>query len=135
MAADGFVSVRSRDGFDATLARLAAAIAAKGLTRFADIDHARGAAEVGLQLRPTRLLIFGNARGGTPLMQARQTVGIDLPLKTLVWEDESGAVWLTYEDPAALAQRHGLGPQSESVVHALAGVLRALAAAAADLGQ
>ena len=135
MTSDALVSVRSRNGFDATVGRLAEAIGAKGLTRFADVDHARGAADVGLQLRPTRLLIFGNARGGTPLMQARQTVGIDLPLKTLVWEDESGVVWVTYEDPAALALRHGLGPDSEPVVHTLSGVLRALVAAATGPGD
>jgi len=127
---DGLVSTRSVDGFDATVGRLIAAIGAKGLTLFADIDHARGAAEVGLQLRPTRVLIFGNARGGTPLMQARQTVGVDLPLKALVWEDASAVAWVTYEDPAALARRHGLGTASEPTVHALAAVLRALTQAA-----
>jgi uncharacterized protein (DUF302 family) len=76
--------------------RLEAAVKAKGLTSFARIDHAAGAAEAGLSLRPTELLIFGNAKGGTPLMQLDQTVGIDLPLKALVWQDASGNTWLSY---------------------------------------
>jgi uncharacterized protein (DUF302 family) len=131
MASAVLVSQRSRDGFDATVARLIEAIRAKGLTLFADIDHARGAAEAGLQLRPTRVLIFGNAKGGTPLMQARQTLGIDLPLKALVWQDEAAAVWVTYEDPADLARRRELGPETEPTVHMLSAVLGALAKAAA----
>lgn len=129
-APERLVTTRSADGFDATAARLIAAISAKGLTLFADIDHARGAAQAGLQLRPTRLLIFGNAKGGTPLMQVRQVIGIDLPLRALVWEDEATAAWVSYEDPTALALRYGLGPESERTVQALAGVLRALTQAA-----
>jgi uncharacterized protein (DUF302 family) len=135
MSADEWVSVRSRDGFDATVGRLTGAIRDRGLTVFADIDHARGAMEAGLPLRPTRVLIFGNAKGGTPLMQARQLVGIDLPLKALLWEDESAAVWVTHADMTALARRHGLGPESEPTVRALAAVLRALAAAAAGSSE
>jgi uncharacterized protein (DUF302 family) len=87
---------------------LEAALAAKQLTLFARIDHAAGAAEVGMALRPTTVVIFGNARGGTPLMQAQQTIGLDLPLKMLVWEDGDGACWITYSDPAWLARRHGI---------------------------
>lgn len=135
MASDSLVSLRSRDGFDATVRRLMDAISARGLTIFADIDHAHGAAEVGLQLRPTRVLIFGNPRGGTPLMQDCQTAGLDLPLKALVWEDEAAAVRVTYEEPAALARRHGAGPQSEPTVRALSAVLRALASAAAGSSE
>jgi uncharacterized protein (DUF302 family) len=110
--------------------RLEAAVKAKGLSVFARVDHAAGAAEVGLPLRPTELLIFGNARGGTPLMQSTQTIGIDLPLKALVWQDASGNTWLSYNDPAWLAKRHGLGHEVDPTVNALAAALNALATAA-----
>jgi len=108
MAVEGLTTVRSGFGQEETVRRLKAAIAAKGMTLFAEVDHAAGAAGAGLLLRPTDLLIFGAAKGGTPLMQAAQTMGIDLPLKALVWQDAEGAVWLSYNDPAWLAQRHGL---------------------------
>lgn len=85
---------------------------------------------VGLPLRPTDLLIFGNAKSGTPLMQSIQTVGIDLPLKALVWQDASGATWLSYGDPRWLARRHGLGPEVEAAVRVMVGALAALAKAA-----
>lgn len=135
MVSDGLVSVRSRDGFAATVERLAAAIEARGLMLFADIDHAHGAAEVGLQLRPTRVLIFGHPRRGTPLMQACQIIGIDLPQRVLVWEDETTAVWVTYQDPTALARRYGLREESEPDVNMLSAVLQALARAAAGSGD
>ena len=77
------------------------------MTIFARIDHAAGAAKVGKKQRSTEVLIFGNPQGGTPFMECNQTVGIDLPLKALVWEDASGQVWLGYNDPAFLVQRHG----------------------------
>jgi len=111
--------------------RLEAEVKAKGLTIFARIDHAAGAAEAGLPLRPTDLLIFGNARGGTPLMQAEQTIGIDLPLKMLVWQDASGATWLSYNDPTWLAKRHGLAGASEAAAKAMATALDGIARAAA----
>jgi uncharacterized protein (DUF302 family) len=97
------------------------------MTVFARIDHAAGAAEAGLPLRPTDLLIFGNAKGGTPLMQQTQSIGIDLPLKALIWQDEKGTTWLSYNDPAFLAQRHGLGDQAKDVTAALTAALTALA--------
>ena len=93
MAADGLTTVESPFGPKETMDRFEAAIKARGMTVFARIDHAAGAAAVGLPLRPTELLIFGSARAGTPLMQADQTVGIDLPLKALVYEDAAGKVW------------------------------------------
>jgi uncharacterized protein (DUF302 family) len=127
MAADGLTTIRSSYGPKETTDRLEAAIKAKGLTVFARIDHAAGAAEVGLPLRPTELLIFGNAKGGTPLMQAAQTIGIDLPLKALVWQDASGSTWLSYNDPSWLAQRHGLGKEIEAPVAAMAAALAAMA--------
>ena len=98
---------------------------------FARIDHAAGAAAVGLSLRPTEVLIFGNAKGGTPLMQSVQTIGIDLPLKALVWQDASGDTWLSYNDPAWLAHRHGLsGAATRQRSAMLSAALRAVAKAA-----
>jgi len=107
MAANGLTSVRSSYEPKETMDRLEAKVKAKGMTVFARIDHAAGAIEVGLSLRPTELLIFGNARAGTPLMQSTQMIGIDLPLKVLVWQDEGGNTWLSYNDPSWLAKRHG----------------------------
>lgn len=132
MVPDGLVYLRSRDGFAATVERLAAAITAHGLTLFADIDHALAAATIGLRLRPTRVLIFGNPNLGTALMRACQVMGIDLPVKTLVWEDEAGTAWVTYKDPIALVRHYGMEPRSEPVVGALSSALRSLARAAAD---
>jgi uncharacterized protein (DUF302 family) len=88
--------------------RLQAEIRARAMTVFSRIDHAAGAAEASLELRSTELIMFGNARGGTPLMQSVQTVGIDLPLKALVWDDASGATWLSYNEPRWIAQRHNI---------------------------
>jgi uncharacterized protein (DUF302 family) len=110
--------------------RLETAVKAKGMTVFARIDHAAGAAAVGLSLRPTEVLIFGNAKGGTPLMQSVQTIGIDLPLKALVWQDAAGATWLSYNDPDWLARRHGLGGEAETATGVMTGALAALANAA-----
>ncbi len=101
------------------------------MTVFARIDHAAGAAEVGLTLAPTELIIFGNARGGTPLMQSVQTVGIDLPLKALVWEDTAGTTWLSYNEPGWIAQRHSVA-NAEPVVSKMTAVLSAMARAATD---
>lgn len=130
MAADGLITVASSFGAKETMDRLEAEVKAKGLTVFARIDHAAGAVEVGLPLRPTEVLIFGNAKGGTPLMQANQAIGIDLPLKALVFEDAAGKVWLSYNDPRWLAQRHGLGGAVGPVVNAMAAALDAVAAKA-----
>jgi uncharacterized protein (DUF302 family) len=112
--------------------RLEATVTAKGMMVFARIDHAAGAADAGLPLRPTDLLIFGNARGGTPLMQAEQTIGIDLPLKVLVWQDASGATWLTWNDPRWLAGRHGLIGETEAIAARMASVLDEVARTAAE---
>jgi uncharacterized protein (DUF302 family) len=130
MAADGLITLRSSYGPKDTMMKLEAAVKAKGLTVFAHVDHANGAAEVGLSLPPTDLLIFGNARGGTPLMQAVQTIGIDLPLKALVWQDASGSTWLSYNDPTWLAKRHALRHDAEASIAALTAALAELAAAA-----
>jgi uncharacterized protein (DUF302 family) len=111
--------------------RLQAEIRAQGMTVFARIDHAAGAAEVGLALPPTELIIFGNARGGTPLMQSVQTVGIDLPLKALVWEDTAGTTWLSYNEPGWIAQRHGV-TNAEQVASKMAAALSAMSRKATD---
>ncbi len=124
MAADGLTTVASSFAPKETMDRLEAEIAAKGLTLFARIDHSAGAAEVGLTLRPTVLFIFGNAKGGTPLMQAAQTAGIDLPLKVLVWQDDKGVTQVSYNDPAWIAKRHGA--ENDQVVNALTGALHAI---------
>jgi uncharacterized protein (DUF302 family) len=130
MAVDGLITRRSSFGPEETMKRLEADVKAKGLTVFAHIDHAAGAEAVGLPLRPTDLLIFGNARGGTPFMQAAQSIGIDLPLKMLVWQDADGATWVSYSDPAWLARRHGLDDATRATVTALTGALNAIAAKA-----
>jgi uncharacterized protein (DUF302 family) len=96
---------------------------------FARIDHAAGAATVGLSLPPTAVLIFGNAKAGTLLMQAVQTIGIDLPLRALVWQDASGETWLSYSNPAWIANRHGVGQRGEATVGAMTAALAAIATA------
>jgi uncharacterized protein (DUF302 family) len=126
-AAEGLVAVKSAHPPKATLDRFEAAAKERGLTVFARIDHAAGAARVNATLRPTELLIFGNPQGGTPFMQCAQSVGIDLPLKALVWEDAQGQSWLGYNDPAWVAQRHGAGacPVVENLKKALGGLAEA----------
>jgi uncharacterized protein (DUF302 family) len=108
MADNGLTAIPSGHTVKDTIDRLEDDVRAKGMTVFARIDHGKGARDVGLELRPTELLIFGNAKAGTPLMQAQQTIGIDLPLKALAWEDAAGKVWLACNDPAWIAARHGV---------------------------
>lgn len=123
-AADGMVEIKSPYSAAVTMTRLEDAAKQRGLVVFARIDHAAGAAKIGKTLRPTEVLIFGNPQGGTPLMECAQTAGIDLPLKTLVWEDAAAQVWVGYNDPAFLVQRHG-APQCavvDNLRKALAGL-------------
>ena len=120
---DGLITVRS--AFDAaeTKARLLAVLKDKGVTVFADIPHAKGAAQAGLVLAYSDLVIFGKPDAGTPLMQAAPTAGIDLPMKALVWQDADGRVWISYNSPQYLQERHGLGVEllpNISVVETLA---------------
>jgi uncharacterized protein (DUF302 family) len=126
MAVQGLTSIKSSYAPRETMDRLEAAVTTKGLTVFARIDHAEGASASGLSLRPTEVLIFGNAKGGTPLMQAVQTIGIDLPLKALVWQDAAGDTWLSWNDPAWLAARHGVSG-AEAVAGKLTAVLEDVA--------
>ena len=127
MPVDGLMTLPSTHGPKETMSRLEAAVKAKGMTVFARIDHAAGAAAVGLPLRPTELLIFGNARAGTPLMQSVQAIAIDLPLKALVWQDDAGSTWLSYSDPRWLAKRHGAGHELDAAVNGMAAALDAVA--------
>jgi len=113
--------------------RLEAEIRGNGMEVLARVDHAAGAAEVGLTLAPTKLIIFGNARGGTPLMQSVQTVGIDLPLKILVWQDTANKTWLSYNEPSWIAQRHGV-VGTESTIDKMADLLTAITREAAGSG-
>jgi uncharacterized protein (DUF302 family) len=130
MAEPGLVTKNSLHDFATTLTCLTAALEAKGVTIFARIDHAAGAASVGLMLRPTTVVIFGNPAAGTPLMQLAQTAGIDLPLKALIWQGADGKVHLSYNDPAWIAARHGVGAESATAVGALSAALAAFAAQA-----
>jgi uncharacterized protein (DUF302 family) len=126
MAAQGLTTIPSSYGPQDTMNRLETAVKARGMTVFARIDHAAGATGAGLSLRPTVVLIFGNAKAGTPLMQSVQTIGLDLPL----WQDASGKTWLSYNDPAWLAKRYGLSGETEAAVNIMAGALEAVAKAA-----
>ena len=123
----GIVDQPSRQSVDQTVERIEAILRARGITLFALIDHGGEAAKVGLKMPPTKLLIFGNPRAGTPLMLAAPRSAIDLPLKILVWEDAEGTTVITHNSPAYLQDRHGLSQQSSQVLAAV----EALAAAAA----
>ena len=107
-ADNGLVSVKSTRSVKDTADKLEQALASKGMTVFNRIDHAEGAKKAGSQLPPTELVIFGNPKVGTPLMICSRSVAVDLPQKALIWEDDKGQVWLTYNDPAYLADRHGI---------------------------
>jgi len=130
MGPEGMTVLPSRHGAKETMDRLAAAVASAGMTVFARIDHAGGAMAVGLAMLPMEVLIFGSPKAGTPLMQAASTAGIDLPLKALVWQDDGGKVWLGYDQPGWIAQRHGAGEEVAPVVKAMAGALATVAEAA-----
>jgi uncharacterized protein (DUF302 family) len=124
LAADGLLALKSSYSAKDTMNRFEETAKQRGLNVFARIDHAAGATKVGKTLRPTEVLIFGNPQGGTPLMECAQSMGIDLPLKALVWEDAQGQVWLGYNDPAWLATRHGAAacPAAAAIGKALSGL-------------
>jgi uncharacterized protein (DUF302 family) len=105
---NGVVSTASPYSVDETLKHLETMLEAKGIKIFARIDHSGEAAKVGMEMHPTKLLIFGSPKGGTPVMLAAPSSALDLPLKALVWEDDQGKVWISYNDPAYLQQRHGI---------------------------
>lgn len=124
-ADNGLVIRQSAFGPAETLDRLQAVLDKKGLTIFARVDHAAGASKAGLALRPTQLLIFGNPKMGTPLMNSKQSVGIDLPMKVLAWEDDQGQSWVAYNRPDYLASRHGITDRPE-IIEKMTGALDAL---------
>jgi uncharacterized protein (DUF302 family) len=126
MTPEGLVVLASSHGPRDTIEQLKAAVTARGMAIFAQIDHAGAAKDVGMTLAPTELLIFGSPKAGTPLMQASQTLGIDLPLKALVWQDSMGKTWLGYNDPQWLARRHGVIGY-DYMLDAIATVLAAVA--------
>ncbi len=123
---NGLVTVASASSVKETADRFIETVTSKGLTVFARIDHAVNATQQGLQLRPTEVIIFGNPKAGTPLMQDNQLSGIDLPLKVLVWEDENGKVWVTYNDPKWIAERHRLSAISANAVKGMEEGLKAM---------
>ena len=108
VANNGIVNQPSKHSVDDTLGKLQHSLEAKGIAVFALVDHSGEAANVGMKMRPTKLLIFGNPKGGTPLMLAAPSIAIDLPLKILIWQDEEEKVWVSYNTPEYLAERHGL---------------------------
>src|SRR5207244_12610996 len=108
MAGKGIVDSVSNHSVDQTVDRLKGILQSRGLTLFALVDHSGEAEKVGIKMPPTRLLIFGSPKAGTPLMLAAPSIAIDLPLKILVWEDNQGKVWFSYNSPEYLKQRHGL---------------------------
>jgi len=114
-AGNGLISVKSSHDVTVTADRLENVLNQKGMTVFIRINHAAGAQKVGKKLRPTELIVFGNPEVGTPLMQCSQSVGIDLPQKALIWQDDQGQVWLSYNDPNYLAQRHGITECAEVI--------------------
>jgi len=128
-AENGTISLPSNHSVDVTIDRLESVLKEKGMTVFSRIDHAAGAAKVDKTIRPTQLLIFGNPKVGTPLMQCAQTVALDLPQKALAWEDQSGKVWLTYNDPAYLKTRHNIAG-CDGVLEKVSGALNKFAQAA-----
>ena len=128
LAADGTVVTKlSKYSVPETIDRIEKGVTAKGMQIFARIDHGGEAKKVGLTMRPTELLIFGNPKGGTALMVAKPTAAIDLPMKALAWEDEDGKVWLTYNSPDLLHQRHGVPTELTSKLNPVGKLLEAAA--------
>ena len=124
---NGIIEVRSSHSVDQTVEKLRKLLEAKGVTLFAVIDHSGEAAKVGMAMRPTKLLIFGSPKAGTPVMLAAPSAALDLPLKLLVREDENGAVWISYNQPEYLARRHGVPAELVQVLGAVMGLAEAVA--------
>ena len=132
-AADGLITMRSPYSEGETMDRFVTVARNAGMNIFARIDHAAGAQQVGQSLRPTEVLIFGNPKAGTPLLKCSQTAGIDLPMKLLVWTDESNQVWVGYNDPAWIGRRHGV--ESCPAISALSQALGKMVESAIASGQ
>jgi len=123
MKENGIIDIASNHSVDETVEKLKGILQAKGITLFALVDHSGEAAKAGMKMRPTKLFIFGNPKGGTPVMLAAPSSAIDLPLKILVWEDNQGKVWITYNSPGYLQERHNIPPDllpNIAVIEALA---------------
>ena len=129
LADEGIVKKLSARSVQDTMDNLEGIVKKKGFTVFARVDHAAGASKVGETLRPTQLLIFGNPKVGTALMTSSQSIGLDLPIKVLAWEDSEGMVWLAYNEPAYIAERHGI-EDKEAVVSKMTGALKGITDAA-----
>ncbi|PYK86399.1 MAG: hypothetical protein DMF47_06600 [Verrucomicrobia bacterium] len=125
---NGLVDIPSNHSVEETVEKLKRILQAKGITLFALVDHSGEAGKAGMQMRPTRLLIFGNPKAGTPVMLAAPSSAIDLPLKILIWEDAQEKVWVTYNSPIYLQERHNLPPELLQNV----GVIETLAKKAAE---
>lgn len=129
IADNGLISVKSEHSVKDTADKLETVLESKGMNVFGRVNHAQGAEKAGMELRPTEVVIFGNPKVGTPLMKCSQSVAIDLPQKALVWQDEGGQVWLSYNDPAYLASRHSI-EGCDVVLKKVTGALAKFAAAA-----
>jgi uncharacterized protein (DUF302 family) len=130
MAADGVIDVQSAFNVQKTADRLESILNEKGMTIFKRIKHSESAGKVGIELRETELIIFGNPKVGSPLMECQQSVAIDLPQKALVWEDHESRVWISYNDPRYLVKRHGISGCEEvisKIKKALSGIAKAAA--------
>ena len=133
LAADKLVTRPSPHSVKVTMDKLAAAIEAKGLKVAARIDHASAAKAAGLELKPTEVMLFGNPKLGTPLMQASRSAGLDLPMKVLAWEDDKGKTWIAYVSPQTLKSRHGIkGRDQDEALKTMAGALDAFTKAATE---
>jgi uncharacterized protein (DUF302 family) len=130
---EGLITIQSSAGPNETMDLLEAEIKAHGMTVFSRVNHAALAEQAGMTLRPTEVILFGNPRGGTPLMQANQTIGIDLPLKALVWQDAAGKTWVSYNEPAWLVKRHDI-VGSEPTIAVMERAVAAIANKAASSG-
>lgn len=128
MSDNGIIEIAAQHSVDETVEKLKNMLAAKGVALFALVDHSGEAEKIGMTMRPTKLLIFGSPKAGTPLMLAAPSIAIDLPLKILVWEDGQGKTWVSYNAPEYLRERHNLPPQ---LVQNIA-VIETLAAKAAE---
>ena len=130
---NGIITIQSGFPVKETISRLISIIESREMTVFARIDHADNAIKQGLTLRPTELIIFGNPKAGTLLMQDKQISGIDLPLKALAWEDEQGKSWLSYDDTNWIAERHALSTKSDPIIKAITETMTAVAFSTTNL--
>jgi uncharacterized protein (DUF302 family) len=131
---EGITSAPSSFSVDETLRRLERVVTSRGLTVFSRFDHSDEATRVGMTMQPAHVLVFGNPRGGTPLMVASPLVALELPLRALVWQDGDGQVWVSYADAAFVAGRFGLAPDLAKVVGSVAGIVQAALQDAASTG-